>query len=130
MTTDNRKVQLEVEVDATKAKTGFQEIKTSASDMAQAVQQSGQQAAAGLNSVGKGGDGAADNLDRATKSIIASIQRTTAVMEAGERGTSKYFTAIAQQRGADTTALQPYLAQLDQAVAKSKAASQALNATD
>lgn len=44
MTTDNRKVQLETELDSTGAKRGFQEIKDAAKDMANAVGQAGNQA--------------------------------------------------------------------------------------
>lgn len=124
MSVDERKVQLGVEVDATRARQGFNEVKDAARDMAQGVTQAGQQAGKGLDQIGTGGDQSAQKLDRSTKSIIASIQRTTAAMEAGERGTVKYYEAIAAQRGANTEALRPYLEQLDAAIEKQKQAQQ------
>lgn len=124
---DERKVQLGVEVDASGARKGFDEVKQGARDMAQSVAQAGTQAGKGLDNVGTGGDQAAQKLDRATKSIISSIQRTTAVMEAGSKGTSEYYAAIAAQRGVSADALRPYLAQLDAAVEKQAKARQSLN---
>lgn len=115
---DERKVQLGIEVDASGARKGFDEVKQGARDMAQSVTQSSEQAGKGLGGIGAGGEPAAQKLDRSTKSIIASIQRTTAVMEAGERGSVKYFEAIAQQRGVSVDALRPYLDQLDSATVK------------
>lgn len=113
MPTDERNVQLGVTVDSSGAKQGFEQVKAVARDMAQAVSQAGQQAGRGIDGIGAGGDGAAQRVDRATKSIIASIQRTTAAMEAGSKTSSDYFRAIASQRGADVGALKPYLDQLD-----------------
>jgi len=122
MTTESRKIQLETEVDATGARKGFEEIKTGARDMAAAVGQAGQQAGAGMGAVGSGGDSAAQKVDRATKSIIASIQRTTATMEAGERGSAKFYEALANQRGVSVDALRPYLQQLDEVTKRQEAA--------
>lgn len=127
MATEERKVQLVAEVDASGAKQGFSEIKADARDMAQSVTQAGQQAGKGIDAIGAGGEQSAQKLDRSTKSIIASIQRTTAAMEAGSRGTSQYYEAIAAQRGANVDVLKPYLAQLDAAVEKQNAARQSLN---
>ena len=75
----------------------LQEIKQDAASMAQSVEQSGQKAAKGLGGIGTGGEQAAKKLDGSTRSIIGSIQRTTATMEAGEKGTAKYFEALGKQ---------------------------------
>lgn len=80
-----------------------------------------------VDKIGDGATSAAQKIDRNAKSIIASIQRTTAVAEAGERGTSKYYEAIANQRGVSVETLRPYLSQLDSAIEKQKAASGSLN---
>lgn len=110
--TDTRKVQLESAVDPSGAKTGFDQIKHDAHVMARAVAQAGGEAGAGLEKVGAGGAAAAAKVDSSTRSIVASIQRTTAATEAGGRGTAAYFEAIAKQRGISTDALKPYLDQL------------------
>ena len=123
----NRKPQIEPKVDATGARQGFNEIKEAARDMATSVEQAGKKAGAGLEGVGDGAPKAAEKLDRATKSIIGSIERTTASMQAGERGTAKYFETLANQRGVNTEALKPYLDQLRQAEAAQKLASGSLD---
>lgn len=117
---DERKVQLGVEVDATHSEEGFGDIKKSAKDMAAAVVQSGAVAGNALDGVGNSGQVAGEKIDRSTKSMIASIQRATAAMEAGGRGTSSYFETLAKQRGVNTDQLRPYLDQLDAAIAKNK----------
>ena len=89
--------------------------------------QAGIKAGKSLDGIGNGADASAQKLDKSTRSIISSIQRTTATMEAGGRGTKEYYEAIANQRGANTDALKPYLAQLDAAIVKQKAASGSLD---
>lgn len=116
--TESRKVQLEAAVDATGAKTGFEQIKSGARDMAQGVAQSAQQAGKAVDGIGAGAAPAAQKVDAATKSLIGSIQRTTAAMEAGGRASSKYFEVLAAQRGVNADILRPYLAQLDAVTAK------------
>ena len=113
MATENRKIQLEAALDTTGAKAGFQDIKDAGRDMAQSVAQAGQQASKGIEAVGSGADASAKKTERATNSIIAAVQRTIAVAEAGERSNSKYFDVLARQRGANLDALKPWLEQLD-----------------
>jgi len=122
MATEDRKVQIGVEVDATQAKEGFAEVKQGAHDMATSVGTAGTQASKGLDSLGSAGEKASAKLDRSTKSIVSSIQRTTAAAEAGGTATTGYYEAIARQRGVSVDALRPYLDQLDVATAKQKAA--------
>lgn len=122
MATEDRKVQIGVEVDATQAREGFAEVKQGAHDMATSVGAAGTQAGKGLDSLGSAGEKASAKLDRSTKSIVSSIQRTTAAAEAGGTATTGYYEAIARQRGISVDALRPYLDQLDIATAKQKAA--------
>lgn len=114
MSTDDRKAQLGVEVDSTGAKKGFEEVKQGARDMARDVAQSGRTAAGGLDQIGANGEQAAARTDRATRSLINSIQRTTAAMQAGSQSSADYYRSLANQRGASTAALEPYLRQLEE----------------
>jgi DNA-directed RNA polymerase subunit F len=125
--TDERKVQLGFEVDASGAKKGFDEVTRSAKSMADNVAKASKPASESVDKIGSGGDAAAKKLERSTQSMIASIQRTTAAMEAGDKTTSKYFQTLASQRGISSEALRPYLAQLDAAKAKQDAATSSLD---
>ncbi len=122
MALEERKIQLGVAVDATDAKSGFNEVKQSAREMATSVSAEGGRAARSIDSLGNGSGAAAQKLDASTRSIITSIQRTTATAEAGERGTRKFFESLASQRGVDVGALKPYLDQLDAVTSKQKVA--------
>lgn len=124
--TDNRKTQLEFEVDASSARAGFEQVKQASKDMAQSVAQAGTQASRGLDGIASGGDKAAKAMDRATKSIISSVQRATAEVEAGEKGNARYYEALGNRRGADMQALRPYLDQLEEARRRADAASGSL----
>lgn len=126
MTTDQRKAQLAVGVDATGARAGFDQVKAGAKDMAQAVAQAGQQGAKGLDGIGAGGDGAAQKLDKATRSMIGSVQRATAAMESGGRGTAQYLETLAKQRGANVDVLKPYLDEMRKVEAAQQAATKSL----
>ncbi|MDI4633287.1 phage tail length tape measure family protein [Pelomonas sp. V22] len=124
---ENQKPQIKLEVDSTEARKGFNEIKDAARDMATSVNEAGKKAGAGLEGIGDGAPKSAEKLDRATKSIIGSIERTTAAMKAGERGTASYFETLASQRGVSADTLKPYLDQLRQAEAAQKAAQGSLD---
>ena len=126
--TDERKAQLGVEVDSTGARKGFEDVTRSAKKAGADVAQAVKPAAQAVDGIGAGGAAAAQKVDRATQSMIASIQRTTAAAEAGERGTAKYFETLAAQRGISSDALRPYLQQLDAARAKQDAATTSLGA--
>jgi hypothetical protein len=125
--TDERKVQLGFEVDATGARKGFDEVTRSAKSMADSVAKAAKPASTAVDNIGSGSDAAAKKLDRATQSMIGSIQRTTAAMEAGDKTTSRYFETLAKQRGISSDALRPYLTQLDAAKAKQDAATTSLD---
>ncbi len=125
--TDSRKAQLEIDVNSTPSEKGFERIERAADKTARSVASSASVAAKGIDGIGNGATTGAKKIDNATKSIISSVQRATAVIEAGEKGTTKYFESIAAQRGANIDVLKPYLAQLDAAKAKQDAAAGSLN---
>ena len=127
MANEERKAQLSFGVDASGVKQGMAEIKRDVREMAQDVQQSGQQAAKGIQAIGDGAPAAAQKMDGATKSIVGSIERATAAMQAGEKGSASYFEALAKQRGANADVLRPYLEQLRQAEEAQRVASGSLN---
>jgi phage-related minor tail protein len=85
------------------------------------------------NSTGKSlagmGDGtakSAQKVEQATKSMVSSIQRTTALMDAGAKGSAEYYKALANQRGIDVNVLKPYLDQLDAVKIKQAQATSAM----
>lgn len=126
MSNEERKAQLSFGVDASGVKQGVAEIKRDVREMAQDVQQSGQQAAKGIQAIGDGAPAAAQKMDGATKSIVSSIERATAAMQAGEKGSASYFEALAKQRGANADVLKPYIEQLRQAEEAQRVASGSL----
>lgn len=105
----NKKAQLEITGNATGIERTFDKVKQGGRDMAKSVTQSGQDAAKGLDGIGDGAEKGAGKVDKATGSIIASIQRANAVAEAGAKGTAKYYEALANVRGADMAAIKPHL---------------------
>ena len=107
------KAQLELTADASGVEAGVGKAKKSLASLGATAAAEGKKAADGLESIGDGGDAAAKKVDRSTRSLISSIQRTTATLEAGGRTNAKYFEALAAQRGVDTGALKPYLDQLE-----------------
>jgi phage-related minor tail protein len=123
---DNRKPQIEPQVKTDQAVEGFKQIGKAADEMGDRVKKAGEKAGEGIQAPGEKAPEAAKKLDRATKSIIGSIERTTAALQAGERGSASYFETLAKQRGISGDALAPYLAQLRQAEAAQKAATTSL----
>ena len=127
MSTDPRKVQLGTELDATGVRKGASEVVQETRKMAAGVADAAKPAAAAVDGIGSSGNSAAKKLESSTRSMIGQIQRTTAAMEAGERGSTKYFEALAAQRGVSVEALRPYLQQLDAAKVKQDAAAKSLD---
>ena len=107
--TDSLKAQLEVGVNSAPAEEGFKRVERAGKDMGAAVGKAAESAGKAVDGIGDGADVGAKKMDRATSSIIASVQRTTAAMQAGEKGTAKYFEALADQRGANAEVLKPYI---------------------
>lgn len=79
----------------------------------------------GFKNIGDGAVGAAGQMDRATATMAASIQRATAAMNAGAKGSADYYAALANSRGLNVAALRPYLDQLDAVTRKTAAAAEA-----
>jgi hypothetical protein len=109
---DNNDVQLSAGMNATGIEKGVDKGKAAIRDLAAEAQKQGAAAAQGLDGIGKSGSESAKKLDQSTRSIAGSIERATAAMRAGERGSAAYFEALAKQRGADTSALAPLLKEL------------------
>lgn len=125
MTTDNHKVQLEIEANAGDARGEIASVGTEADKMAQKVQQAGQRAGQGLDKVGQSGEQAAEKLSRAERSIVNAIQRSTAEMRTLGQGSAAKFDELARQRGLDASKIGPYIAALRQAEQEAEALARA-----
>ena len=125
--TTGKDVQLSAGLDASGVRKGTEEVKDAVRDMAGAVKQQGDAASKSVGGIGDGAEAAAKKLDRSTRSIIGSIERTTAATQAGDRGSAAYFETLARQRGVSTEVLRPYLDQLRQAEAAQKLAGVSLD---
>ena len=118
MTTEDRKVQLGVSVDATEAEQGFAKIVAGGRNMADKVSKAGSEAAAGIDAVGDGAQAAAVKYEKATSQIMQAIQRRMAREEAAGKSASAFYESLANQRGANLDVLKPHLAQLDAVIQK------------
>ncbi len=117
------KAQIEVSVDADGVEVGVGQAKRSLKSLADTAAESGARGRKGVAEIGEGGDAAAKKIEQSTRSLISSIQRTTAAMEAGSRSGAEYFRVLASQRGVDQNVLRPYLEQLEAARARQEALS-------
>lgn len=128
----DKKVQLTTGVDTTGVKRGFREIQTDAQAMGRTVAQAGEQAGRGLEKVGDGAEQAAQKLSRTERSFINTIQRLTAAektLAEGGKDSTAYLEERARQLGLNTTALRPYIQELDAARAANAALDRTLNLT-
>ena len=98
---------------------GVTEAKLSIKSLADTAESQGRRAGAGLDKVGTSAGKAATEVEkaaakqeRATRSIINSVEREVAARQAGGRNTADYFEILAKQRGADVTAVQKVTAAL------------------
>lgn len=117
MTTDNRKLQLEVGAE-NKTQDGFEEVKRDAASMAKSVSQSAGVAAKAVGGIGDGGDKAAKDIARSTKNMQSELQRLLATQQAGAKGSREYYEALADTRGISRNAIKPILDQIDAAKSK------------
>ena len=111
---------IRIGVDASGVEAGVEKAKKSIKSLGPAAQQGGRQASAGMKPAADGAAAAAagfeaadKRVERSLKSMERAIQRDIAMKEAGERGTRRYYEALAAQRGIPTAALNPFLSQLD-----------------
>lgn len=119
---------IRIGVDASGVEAGVEKAKKSIKSLGQAAQQGGRQASAGMKPAADGAAAAASGfeeanrrMERSLKSMQNAIQRDIAMKEAGERGTRRYYEALAAQRGIPTAALNPFLSQLDKVNGKVRA---------
>lgn len=118
--TNELKAQIALTADAEGVEVGVGKAKRSIASLGQAAAQAGKAGADGLSGIGTGSEEASKKVDRATQNLVTSIQRTIAATEAGDRSNRKYFEYLANQRGANTDVLKPYLAQLDEVNARTR----------
>jgi lambda family phage tail tape measure protein len=123
------KAQLEIGADASGVEAGVGKAKRSLADLGAAAAAAGDKGSEGLDKVGAGAEKSSQRVDRATKGLIGSIERTTAALEAGGRGSAKYFETLGQQRGVSADALKPYLDQLQAVQTKQLSVKGAVEAT-
>lgn len=112
--TEERRIQIVAEVDATRARTGLNEIGREAGAMAAAVAERSRVAENAIAGIGGGAGRSAAQVEAAGRNLINTIQRQTAALEAGARGSSTYFESMARQRGIPLSTIEPLLAGLRQ----------------
>jgi len=136
MAENSREAELKITADASGVRAGVEQAKTALGDLSKAAEREGSKASAAIKGFGENFEEfvgpptreAAKQVEQATKSIVGSIERATAALKAGERGSSGYFEALAKQRGVSVEALAPYIEQLRQAEAAQKSATGSLGA--
>jgi lambda family phage tail tape measure protein len=126
---DNLKAQIAISADATGVEAGVAKAKRSLVDLGTSAASAGKKASDGVEPIGTGTEKASAKVDRATRNIIGSIERTTAALAAGGRNTAQYYEQIAQQRGVSADVLRPYLQALDAASVKQKLANREVAAS-
>lgn len=101
-------------VDSSGVDAGLNTMEATVTRTARSLSSLGRQGAQAVDGIASGASNAASQTERATRRIQNEIQRTTAVAQAGERGTRAFYEALANQRGANLNTLRPYLDQLEQ----------------
>ena len=119
---------IRIGADVSGVETGVAKAKKSIHSLTVSVEQGGRRISAGMKPAADGAAAAAagfeaadKRVERSLKSMERAIQRDIAMKEAGERGTRRYYEALAAQRGIPTAALNPYLSQLDKVNGKVRA---------
>lgn len=128
--TDRRKLQLEASLDASGVREGAAEAVAAARTMAAGVEAAGRQGAAGLAPLENRAGTAAASMSRAERSMVQSVQRATAAMQAGGAAGSEYYEILAKQRGLSGDVLKPYIAQLREAEAAQRRLNQTAGMSD
>ncbi|MFG6457864.1 phage tail length tape measure family protein [Roseateles sp. BYS96W] len=126
MTENAREVELRATMDASGVRAGVEQAKTAIVDLGKTAEREGAKAGDNLGKTGDGAEKAAAKVAAAQSKMQAAIERSTAALQAGERGTSAYFEALSKQRGLSVDALKPYLDDLRKAEVAQKAASSSL----
>ena len=98
MTDTIHKAVIEIGGDASGVVASVETSKKSLDNLATHAAVAGSKASAGMSRMSAGGNTAAISVDAATSNMIRSIQRATASMQAGSKGSADYFRALADQR--------------------------------
>jgi hypothetical protein len=122
---DSLKAQLEISADASGVEAGVSKAKRSLADLGAAAATAGKAGADGFEQIADSVAKLPFTTDKATKDLAQQIQRATAAMSAGAKGTTEYYAALANTRGANLQTLKPFLDQLSEAAAKTKLAAEA-----
>lgn len=119
---------IRIGADVSGVEAGVAKAKKSIHSLTVSVEQGGRRISAGMKPAADGAAAAAagfeaadKRVERSLKSMERAIQRDIAMKEAGERGTRRYYEALAAQRGIPTAALNPFLSQLDKVNGKVRA---------
>lgn len=115
---DDLNTEIKIGADASGVEAGVGRAKRSLADLGASAKKAGQDAGVGMASVGAGGDQAAKDVERATKSMQGSLQRLLAEQKAGAKGSREYWEALADTRGISRNAIKPILDQIDAAKSK------------
>jgi hypothetical protein len=115
---DDLNTEIKIGADATGVEAGVGRAKRSLADLGASAKKAGKDAGDGVGTIGAGGDKAARDLERATKSMQGSLQRVLAEQKAGARGSREYYEALADARGISRSAIKPILDQIDAAKGK------------
>ena len=91
-------------------------VNKSIDNLGKTAKKAGAEASAGLNKIGAGSSLA--KAERQTNTLKNAIERATAAAKAGGKGTADYYRALANARGADSAALEPYIRNLELAQKK------------
>jgi hypothetical protein len=121
---------IEVGVDSRGVDAGFAKIDGAVVKTGRTLESLGGSANKGFNDIDVGARKAAGAVDKSTKNLADSIQRATAAMSAGTKGSAEYYAALASSRGANVAALKPYLDQLDAMAKKTAIAADAQKRLD
>lgn len=112
-------------IDDSGVEAGAKRVERSIATLGKNVTDSAKAAGNSIASLGDGADKASSTIDRETKKIEAQLQRVLLVTTAGTKGTSEYYAALANAKGANLATLKPYLDQLDQVNQKTRVAAEA-----
>ena len=104
----------DIESGAKKAGVALRSIGKAAKDAGQQSVSGAAAVADGYDKAGKEAERLTKKQERATQSIINSVQREIAVREAGGRGTAAYYETLARQRGADVAKIREVTKSLKQ----------------
>lgn len=124
--TNSLKSQLELTADASGVEAGVSKAKKSLASLGATATAEGQKAAAGIDKMGKSAGTSSKDVEQATRRAERAIQSQIALLEAGERGSRKYYESLYGGRGADLEKLQPILEKLDSVAKLSRDADHAL----